>query len=92
MLLKLYFITVALGMEQQILFHLMSNHNHYSWQTCLELVRYFMKTQACRNKKNSRGATNYEMSATMVRGRRKLFTSNRLKGLEKLNLCRRQVM
>ena len=66
MLLKLYFITVALGMEQQILFHLMSYHNHYSWQTCLELVRYFMKTQACRNKKNSRGATNYEMSATMV--------------------------
>ena len=49
--------------------------------------------QAHRNGKKSMGATNYEMlSATMVGGQRKFFISNRLKGLEKLNICRRQVM
>ena len=39
------------------------------------------------------GAINYDtLWATMVGQRRKFFISNRLKGLEKLNICRRQVM
>ena len=45
--------------------------------------------QARRNEKNfGRGATNYEiLSATMVDRGRKFFVSNRLKGLEKLNIA-----
>ena len=40
-----------------------------------------------------RGARNYEiLSATMVGRRRKLLISNRLKGLEKLNIYWRRVM
>ena len=36
------------------------------------------------------GSTNYEiLSATMVGQRRKFFISIRLKGLDKLNICRR---
>ena len=51
------------------------------------------RTQARRNEKNSGGAINYEiLSPTMVGRRRKFFISNRLKGLGKLNICRRQVM
>ena len=39
------------------------------------------------------GSTNYKiLSATMVGRRRKFLMSNRLKRLEKLNICRRQVM
>ena len=39
------------------------------------------------------GAINYVvLSATMVGRRKKFFTLNRLKRLEKLNICRRQVM
>ena len=49
--------------------------------------------QARRNKKNSWRAINHEvLSATMVGRRRKFTTSNRLKGLEELNISRRQVM
>ena len=49
--------------------------------------------QALRNQKNSGGATNYYiLSATMAGRRRKFFISNRLKRLEKLNICRSQVM
>ena len=50
--------------------------------------------QVCRNEKNSGGgATNQEiLPATMVGRRRKFFISNRLKRLEKLNICRRQVI
>ena len=50
-------------------------------------------TQARRNEKKSEGAINYViLSATMVGQRRKLSISNHLKRLEKLNICRRQVM
>ena len=43
--------------------------------------------QAHRDEKNSGGVTNYEiLPATMVDQRRKLFISNRLKRLEKLNI------
>ena len=39
------------------------------------------------------GATNYEiLSATMIGWRRKFFISNRLKGIEKLDICRSQVI
>ena len=51
--------------------------------------------QARRNEKNSWGereATNLEMSATMVGRRRKFLILNRLKGLEKFNICRRWVL
>ena len=49
--------------------------------------------QARRNKKNSGGATNEEvLLATMVGRRRKFFILNRLKRLEKLTICRKQVM
>ena len=49
--------------------------------------------QARRNEKKSGGATNHELLlATMVGRPRKFFISNRLKALEKLNICRRQVM
>ena len=38
------------------------------------------------------GATNYEILwASMVGQQRKCFISNRLKQLEKLNICKRQV-
>ena len=40
-----------------------------------------------------RGSSSYEIfSATMVGQRRKFYISNRLKQLEKLNICMRQVM
>lgn len=46
-----------------------------------------MALQAHRNGKKSGEATNYEiLSVTMVEQRRK-FISNRLKRLEKLNIC-----
>ena len=53
--------------------------------------------QTCRpvemKKKSGRGATNYViLSATMVSRRRKFLISNRLKELEKLNICRMEVM
>ena len=49
--------------------------------------------QSRRNEKKFWGSTNYEiLSATMVGRLRKFFVSNRLKQLEKLNICRRQVM
>ena len=49
--------------------------------------------QARRNEKKTWGATNYVvLSATMVGRRRKSLISNRLKRLEKLNICRREVM
>ena len=39
------------------------------------------------------GATNFEiLSATMVDRRKTFLISNRLKGLEKFNICRRLVM
>ena len=39
------------------------------------------------------GATKFEiLSVTMVGRRRKFLISNRLKGLEKFNICRRWVM
>ena len=62
---------------------------------------FFLPLQARRNEKNSKGeggggrgeATNYEiLLATMVGRRRKFPISNRLKRLEKLHICRRQVM
>ena len=44
-------------------------------------------------KKILEGATNYViLPATMVGRRRKFFISSPLKGLEKLNICRREVM
>ena len=44
-------------------------------------------------KKNLEGATNYViLSVTMVSRRRKFFISNRLKRLEKRNICRRKVI
>ena len=58
----------------------------------------FETFQARRNENNSvggrgGGSTNYKiLSATMVGRRRKFLISNRLKRLEKLNICRRQVM
>ena len=65
-------------------------HRHKVWTLSIHTLS---STQARRNEKNSGGATNYEiLSATMVGRRRKCFISNRLKGLEKLNICRRQVM
>ena len=47
--------------------------------------------QVRRNEQNSGGgATNQEiLSATIIGQRRKFFISNRLKRLEKLNICRR---
>ena len=43
--------------------------------------------------KNSEGATNYEIfSATTVDRRKKIFISNRLKGLEKLYIFKRRLM
>ena len=52
------------------------------------------KLQGRWNEKNSgSGARNYEiLSVTMVDRRRKFFISNRLKGLEKLNIYWRRVM
>ena len=60
-------------------------------------IQYFLlHCQARRNEKSSgggKGATNYEiLSATMVGRQRKFFTSNRLKRIEKLNICRRQAV
>ena len=49
--------------------------------------------QVRRNEKHSGGATNFEiLSATVVDRRRKLLISNRLKGLQKVNICRRWVL
>ena len=49
--------------------------------------------EARRNENNSGGATNNKvLSATMVGRRRKFIISNRLRGLEKLNIYRRQVI
>ena len=58
------------------------------------LYTYYIYTiQVRRNEKNSGGATNFEtLSATAVGRQRKLLISNRLKGLEKLNICRRWVL
>ena len=56
-------------------------------------VKCLVPCQARRNEKNSGGGTNYViLSATMVSRRRKFLISNRLKQLEKLNICRREVM
>ena len=49
--------------------------------------------QTRRNEKNSEEAINYEiLPVTMVDRQRKFFISNRLKRLEKLNICRGQVI
>ena len=58
------------------------------------LYTYYIYTiQVRRNEKHSGGATNFEiLSATVVDRRRKLLISNRLKGLEKVNICRRWVL
>ena len=53
---------------------------------------FLENNQASRNEKNSRGrgGQNYEiLPATMVGLRRKFLISNRLKRLEKLNICKR---
>ena len=56
-------------------------------------LSYAILIQASRNEKNSGEATNQEiLPATMVGWRTEFFISNRLKRLEKLSICRRQVM